>query len=492
MEAFNHDKYIKMQSEKILERINNSGEKLYLEFGGKLFDDHNAKRVLPGFKYNAKIKLLQTLKEKTEIIIGISAKAIEKNVIRGDYGIPYTKDVLRLIDEFNNLDLKVSGVVITQYKNQSSALEFKTKLENYGIKTYIHKYIEGYPENVELLLSDNGYGANDYIETTRPLVVVTAPGPGSGKLAICMSQLYHEHKNGVASEYAKFETFPVWNLPLKHPVNISYEAATANIGDVNMIDPFHLEAYGDIAINYNRDIESFPIVKNMLQKITGKNKYKSPTDMGVNMVGYCIEDDEKVKEAAKQEVVFRYYQSLCDKKKGITTEKTVTRVKLLMNELNITPEYREVVKYALEKSKEKNEPAVAIKLHNGAIITGRRTNIMTAAASVVLNSIKALADIPDNLLLISEDILKPIQKLKKQLKNNEKLLLDTNEVLLALSMCAVTDKTAKSALDKLKELKDVKAHSTYMFADSEESIYRDLKIQITSEPNLISDKLYIQ
>jgi len=492
MLGFDNEKYIKMQSEKILERINNSGNKLYLEFGGKLFDDHHAERVLPGFEYDAKVKLLQELKEKSEIIICISAKAIERNTIRADHGITYSKDVLRLIDEFKDLGLQVSGVVITQYQNQKTALDFKNRLQTNGIKTYIHYYIEGYPTEPEHLLSESGYGINEYIETSKPLVVMTAPGPGSGKLAVCMSQLYHEHKEGIKSQYAKFETFPVWNLPLKHPVNIAYEAATANLGDVNMIDPFHLEEYNKIAVNYNRDVEVFPIIKNILEEITGKDTYKSPTDMGVNMVGFCIENEKIVCEAAKQEIIRRYYHALCDQKKGLGNEKIVNRIKLLMKELDISTSDRDVVGYAIEKSEESNCPGTAIKLHSGKIITGRTTDIMTAGASVILNSIKHLAGMSDNILLISENILKPIQDLRRKLSKDDKILLDTNDVLLALSVCAVTNPMADIALSKIKELQDVQAHSTYIFRDGEIESYRNLRISITHEPNLLSDKLFIQ
>ena len=492
MVAFNCEKYLKLQSEKILERINNSGDRLYLEFGGKLFDDHNAARVLPGFEYNAKIKLLQTLKDISEIIICINATDIEKNKIRADYGITYGMDVLRIIDKFSNIGLKVSGVVVTQYQNQAASDVFVNKLKAFGIKTYTHSYIEGYPNDMDLLLSDSGYGANEYVETEKPLVVITAPGPGSGKLATCMSQLYHEHKKGTKSQYAKFETFPVWNLPLKHPVNVAYEAATVDLDDVNMIDPFHLEKYEKVAVNYNRDIEVFPVVRNILQKITGNNTYNSPTDMGVNMVGFCLEDEEKACFAAKQEVIRRYYHTLCDYKKGIANQKMVDKIKLLMNDLDISLADRNVVEPALKKSEEKKALAVSIRLNSGEIITGRTTDIMTAGASCVLNAVKCLAGLDDKILLISENILKPIQSLKVILQEEEKVLLDVKDVLLALSVCAVTNPTASMALEKLKELNSTEAHSTYMFTDSEEETYRNLKICLTSEPNFMYNKLYIQ
>ncbi|MCL2354518.1 MAG: DUF1846 domain-containing protein [Oscillospiraceae bacterium] len=479
-----------MQSEKILERIANSGNKLYLEFGGKLFDDHHARRVLPGFKYDAKIQLLQTLKDQSEIILCISTKDIEKNKIRADHGITYSKDILRLIDEFRDLKLNINSVVITQYNKEPESEVFKKVLENAGIDVYLHSYIEGYGTDVDLLISDSGYGMNEYVKTTKPLVVVTAPGPGSGKLATCLSQLYHDYKEGVVSGYAKFETFPVWDLPLKHPLNIAYEAATADLADIIMIDPFHMEAYNTPAVNYNRDIEAFPILRDILKKITGKDIYKSPTDMGVNTIGACIEDDNVIREASKQEVIRRYYKAVCDNKKGLVSEQIVERLKLLMSNLQITPLDRDVVTPALEKSNQSGKPSVSIKLHSGEIVTGRDTDIITAGASGVLNSIKHIANLDDSILLIAENILKPIQNLKKMLFNDEKVLLDTNDVLLALSVCAATDEVAELALSKLKDLQNVQAHSTYMFTNGEEGMYRYLKICITSEPNLKTNRLY--
>jgi len=492
MVAFNSEKYLELQSEKILERINNSGDRLYLEFGGKLFDDYNASRVLDGFKYDAKVKLLEKLKDKLEIIICISACDIEKNKIRADYGITYGLDVFRMIDKFKELQLSVNSVVVTQYQNQFSADVFINKLKAFGIKAYTHSYIEGYPSDIDLLLSDKGYGANKYVKTEKPLIVVTGPGPGSGKLATCMSQIYHEHKKQIKSQYAKFETFPVWNLPLKHPVNVAYEAATLDLNDVNIIDPFHLETYGEIAVNYNRDVEVFTVVKTILQKITGNNTYNSPTDMGVNMVGFCIDNDEGICYSAKQEIIRRYYNTICDHKKGIANEAMVTKAKLLMSQLEILPTDRKVVTPAIEKSKKANTPSVAIELNNGDIITGKTTKIMTAGATVVLNAIKHLAGIDDKILLISENVLKPIQDLKKMLLEDEEILLDAEDILPALSVCAVTNPTAGMALEKLKELRGVEAHSTYMMTEGEEAIYRSLKICITSEPNLMYNKLYVQ
>jgi len=378
MEGFNTAKYLELQSEKILERIDKFGNKLYLEFGGKLFDDYHAERVLPGFRYDSKIQLLQTLKDQSEIIICISTNDIEKNKIRADHGITYSKDILRLIDEFRGLELNINSVVITKYNKEPEAIIFKKVLENAGIKVYMHSYIKDYGTDIDLLISDLGYGANEYVETTKPLVVLTAPGAGSGKLATCMSQVYHDYKRGIISGYAKFETFPVWNLPLKHPVNVAYEAATADLADVNMIDPYHMEAYNVSSVSYNRDIESFPILRDILRKITGNDIYKSPTDMGVNMVGFCIEDDSIVSEAAKQEVLRRYYKALSDNKKGIMSEEVVKILQMLMNDLAITPLDRIPVEAALTKSKTNSCPAASIRLHTGEIITGRNTDIMTA------------------------------------------------------------------------------------------------------------------
>lgn len=482
MTGFDCEKYLKLQSEKIKERIANSGDKLYLEFGGKLFDDYHAARTLPGFEYDAKIQLLQALKENMEIILCICAKEIEKNKIRADYGITYSKDVIRLIDEIKKRNLNINSVVITQYQNQSSVDIFCEKLKSLGIKTYKHLFIDGYPTDIEKILSEKGYGANEYVKTEKPLIVVTSPGPGGGKLATCMSQLYHEYKLGNNAQYSKFETFPVWNLPLKHPVNIAYEAATADLEDVNMIDPFYLEKYNEIAVNYNRDIEMFPLIRNILEKITGKTIYYSPTDMGVNVVGFCISDNTIVEEAAKQEVIRRYYKSLCDNKKGMCSEKVVKRIELLMKDLNIELQDRVVVAPALKKSEETNSPAVAIKLHDGKIITGRATDIMTGAASVILNAVKYLSGFKDEILLISESILSPIQDLKRNILNRSETLLDINDVLTALSVCAITNPMASIALSKLKELKETQAHSTYILSDTEEKIYRHLKINITEEP----------
>ena len=492
MEAFNREKYLKLQNEKILERIKKSEGKLYLEFGGKLFDDYHAERVLPGFIHNTKIELLQTLKDKMELIICINAADIHKDKIRADYDISYSTDVLRLIDEFTNLELKVNSIVITQYKNGLNIENFKHKLEEHEIKTYVYDYIEGYTEDISNLLSDNGYGKNSFIETTKPLVVVTGPGAGSGKLATCMSQLYNEYKYGNKAQYAKFETFPVWNLSVKHPVNIAYEAATADLEDINMIDPFHLEAYNEVAVNYNRDIEMFPMVRNIMQKISGNLLYNSPTDMGVNAIGFCIENDEVVQNCAKQEIIRRYYRAICNLKQGKGTKKTVERLELLMNELGLVPEDRRVVLPAIQRSKETSSLSVAIELKSKEIITGKTTSIMTAGASVILNAIKFIAGLNDKILLISENILKPILELKLGLSGNKEYLLDINDVLIALSVCAVTNPTVELALSKLQELNGCDAHSTYMFSEAEEKVYRNLKIELTEEPNFNSNKLWIR
>lgn len=487
--GFDNEKYLKIQSEKILERIKKFNNKLYLEFGGKIFDDLHASRVLPGFKPDSKIQLLKTLKDDLEIIFCISAKDIEQHKIRADHGITYDMDLLRIIDKLRELDLTVSSVVITQFTGQASADTFRKKLERLNIKTYIHTYTKGYPTDVDVIVSDEGYGANPYIETTKPLVVVAAPGPGSGKLATCLSQLYHEYKRDVKAGYAKFETFPVWNLPLKHPVNIAYEAATADLKDVNMIDSFHLDEYNITSVNYNRDLEVFPVLKNILYKITGEYIYKSPTDMGVNMIGYCITDDEIVKKAANQEIIRRYYHSLCDYKKGLIDLDISQRIKILMDELNITTDDRRVVTPALNKSKEKGCHIIAIELDDGTIITGKSSNIMSCSSSMIINSIKHLAKIDDGIHLISPVILEPILKLKKEVYENDEVL-NLNDVLIALSICAATNPVVEKALAKIKELKYLDAHSTCILPNNDLNILRKLKINVTSEPEYSSNELY--
>ena len=489
--GFDNSAYMKKQTEQILKRVDQWGHKLYLEFGGKIFDDYHAARVLPGFEANGKILLLEKLKEKTEIIICINAADIEKNKIRADLGITYDMDCLRLIDNIRRLGLYVSSVVISQYKDQPSADVFRNKLELRGEKVYIHKPIIGYPMNVNLIVSDDGYGSNQYIETKKPLVVVTAPGPGSGKMATCLSQIYHEHKRGVNAGYAKFETFPVWNLPLNHPVNLAYEAATADLNDVNVIDYFHLERYGKTAVNYNRDIEAFPLVKNILAKIMETDEvYHSPTDMGVNMAGYCITDDDVVSEAAKQEVVRRYFETWCSYKEGRLNISAVEKLELIMKQLEISPEYGLAVRPAIEKSELSKCPAMALISHEGHVITGRTTNVLTAASSLVLNCVKKLAGIPDDIHLISPAVLEPMLMLKEKILYDKNPLLSLEEVLNALSICAATDPSAEKCLLKLHDLKDCRAHSSHMISQSDENALKKLGINITCTPEFSSDDLY--
>jgi len=489
--GFDNSSYMEKQTEQILKRVEQFNHKLYLEFGGKLFDDYHAARVLPGFNVNGKILLLEKLKEKTEIIICIKAADIERNKIRADLGITYDMDVLRLIDNVRKMGLYISSIVITQYKDQVAADMFKNKLELRGEKVYLHKPIIGYPTNIELIVSDKGYGSNPYIETTKPLVVVTAPGPGSGKMATCLSQIYHEHKRNIKAGYAKFETFPVWNLPLNHPVNLAYEAATADLNDVNAIDPFHLETYGKTAVNYNRDIEIFPIVKNILTKIIGTDKvYNSPTDMGVNMAGYCITDDELVREAAKQEIVRRYFRTSCYYKEGRLRIGAVEKLEIIMKQLGITPEYGLAVRPALEKSRQNKCPAMALILNDGSVITGRTTNILDAASSLVLNCIKKLAGIPDDIHLISPTVLEPMMMLKEKILRDKNPLLNLEEVLNALSICAATDPSAAKGLSKLQNLRDCEAHSSHMISGADEGVLKKLGVNVTCTPEFPSDDLY--
>lgn len=489
--GFDNDLYIKKQTEHIKERIKQFGNKLYLEFGGKLFDDFHAARVLPGFDVNGKIRLLREFRDSAEVVFCINANDIEKSKIRADIGVTYDQDLFRLIDSMRDLGLYINSVVVTQYKGQQSADVFRNKLQMRGVKTYLHYPIAGYPANVDLIVSKDGYGKNEYIETTRPLVVVTAPGPCSGKLATCLSQLYHEYSRGNQAGYAKFETFPIWNIPLKHPVNLAYEAATADLQDVNMIDPFHLEAYSKLAINYNRDVEVFPVVKTIVQKITGGDVYMSPTDMGVNMVGYCITDDEVVKEAARQEIIRRYYRTWCDYKLGRINEQAVEKVELIMNQLDLKKDDRVVVGPALEKAKEKGTSVISIEMQDKKIITGKTSNLMTAAASSVINSIKYLAHLSDELLLLSPIVLEPILKLKKEILGYRDGILDLEEVLIALSICAPTNPMAHEALSNIYKLKGCEAHSSIMVNSSDEIAFKKLGINLTCEPNFPSKDLYI-
>ena len=488
--GFDNEKYLKMQSEHIRQRIEAFGDKLYLEFGGKLFDDYHASRVLPGFAPDSKLRMLLQLADQSEIIIAISAADIEKNKVRQDLGITYDVDVLRLIQSFQDKGLYVGSVVITQYSGQASADQFKSKLEHMGIRVYRHYSIEGYPSNVSLIVSDEGYGKNDYIETTRPLVIVTAPGPGSGKMATCLSQLYHENKRGIKAGYAKFETFPIWNLSLKHPVNLAYEAATADLNDVNMIDPFHLEAYGKTAVNYNRDVDIFPVLNAIFEGIYGESPYKSPTDMGVNMAGMCIVDDEVCQEASCQEIIRRYYQSLnrLAREEGASDE--VYKIELLMKQAKITPEMRPVVTPCLERAKKLSAPAAAMELSDGAIVTGKTSNLLGASAAVLLNAIKVLGDIPHDQHLIAPSAIEPIQTLKTCYLGGHNPRLHTDEVLIALSMSAATDPVAKKALDQLPKLRGCQVHTSVMLSDVDIKVFQKLGVELTSEPVYEHKKLY--
>ena len=486
--GFDNEKYLQMQSEHIRERISKFDNKLYLEFGGKLFDDYHASRVLPGFAPDSKLKLLMQLSDQAEIVIVISAGDIEKNKVRGDLGITYDTDVLRLMDSFKEQGLYVGSVVITQYSGQPSANAFKSRLEKLKIKVYTHYNIEGYPSNIPLIVSDEGYGKNDYIETTRPLVIITAPGPGSGKMATCLSQLYHEHKRGIHAGYAKFETFPIWNIPLKHPVNLAYEAATADLNDVNMIDPFHLEAYGETTVNYNRDVEIFPVLDAIFERIYGKNPYKSPTDMGVNMAGNCICDDEVCREASNQEIIRRYYSALKGLAQGTSEEDEVYKIKLLMNQAHITIAKRKVVDAALKRAKETGAPATALELEDGTIITGKTTPLLGASAAMLLNALKTLAGLDDALHLISPTVIEPIQKLKIECLGSKNPRLHTDEILIALSICAATDKNAQLALEQIPNLRGCQAHSSVMLSSVDIKQFKNLNIQLTSEANFDKKK----
>lgn len=497
--GFNADKYLEEQSAYILERVNHY-DKLYLEFGGKLVDDKHASRVLPGFMEDAKVKLLQKLKDQAEIVMCVYAGDIERNKIRGDYGITYDMDILRLIDELRAYDLSVNSVVITRYSGQPATKVFIKKLEMRDIKVYTYQEIDEYPVNVDKIVSDEGFGINPYVETTKPIVVVTAPGPGSGKLATCLTQLYHESKMGRIAGYSKFETFPVWNVPLKHPLNIAYEAATVDLKDVNMIDYFHYDYYHEMAVNYNRDLETFPVIKRIIERITGEESiFKSPTDMGVNRVGFGITDDEVVKEASLQEIIRRYFHTLCDFKKGLLDEDAVTGIKLIMEEVNLKPEDRKVVipahEYGDKLTLENNGeivPVIAIELPNGKILTGKKSDLMASSAAMLLNAIKELAGIGDDIPLLSPVILNTIQELKEKELHSQITALSVNEVLIALSISAVTNPTAQVAFDKLNELKDTEAHSTVMLNKDDEQTLKKLGIEVTCAPVYPSDNLFYQ
>lgn len=488
--GFDNDKYLKMQSEHILERVDSFGGKLYLEFGGKLFDDYHASRVLPGFQPDSKLKMLLKIKDKAEIVIAICADDIEKNKKRGDLGITYDLDVMRLIDTFRGFGLYVGSVVLTRSRGQRSAEVFKSKLESMGVKVYRHYPIENYPSDVSLIVSDEGFGKNDYINTTRPVVVVTAPGPGSGKMATCLSQLYHEHKRGVNAGYAKFETFPIWNIPLKHPVNLAYEAATADLSDVNMIDPFHLQAYGETTVNYNRDIEIFPVLSTMFEKIYGESRYKSPTDMGVNMAGNCIVDDAVCCEASTQEIIRRWYTAKCGLKKGTSEISEVQKLNVLMNELSITNNDRPCVLPAIVIEAETGDPACAILLSDGHVCSGKTKALMGASCAAMLNALKYLAGIDDSTELISANIIEPIQRLKTEHLGSSNHLLHLDQILIALSICAVTNPTAALALEQLDKLRGAQAHSTVILSNEDEATFRKLGIDVTCEPKYETEKLY--
>ena len=488
--GFDNQKYLKMQSEHIKERIDKFGDKLYLEFGGKLFDDYHAARVLPGFEPDAKLKMLMQLSSQAELVIVISAKDIEKHKIRSDIGITYDLDVLRLIQSFRSKELYVGSVVITHYEAQKSADKFKAKLESLGIKVYRHYIIDGYPSNVELILSEEGYGKNDYIKTERPLVIVTAPGPGSGKMATCLSQLYHEHKRGIKAGYAKFETFPIWNLALKHPVNIAYEAATADLNDVNMIDPFHLEAYNTTAVNYNRDVEIFPVLTSIFEGIFGECPYKSPTDMGVNMAGNCIFDDEVCKEASLQEIIRRYYSSLNRLVKEECKPEELYKIELLMKQAKISTEARKVVSAALLKAETSEGPAAAMELADGRLITGKTSDLLGASAALILNATKALAGIDKEVHLISPTVIEPVQTLKTRYLGSTNPRLHTDEILIALSMSAALNERAKLALDQLPKLRGCQVHTSVMLSDVDIKVFKKLGIQLTSEPRYEYKRLY--
>jgi len=488
--GFDHDKYTAMQSEHILNRIAKFGGKLYLELGGKLFDDTHASRVLPGFRPDSKISMLLNLKDQAELVIVINADDIEKNKIRGDLGITYDTEVLRLIDAFRSIGMYVGSVVLTRWRDQHAAVLFKQRLESLGISVFRHFDIEGYPYNVKHIVSDEGFGKNEYVETSRPLVLVTAPGPGSGKMAVCLSQLYQEHQRGVQAGYAKFETFPIWNLSLKHPVNVAYEAATVDLDDHNMIDPFHLEAYGETTVNYNRDIEIFPVLNAVFEQIYGSSPYASPTDMGVNMVGNCIIDDDVCRQAAHQEIIRRYYAARCNLRKGQGEQGEVDKLELLLQKSGITDENRPVLAAARARAEETGEPASAMQLPDGRIITGKTTKLLGPSAALLLNVLKALGGIDKGTHLISPNVIEPIQTLKCDYLGNHNPRLHTDEVLLALSICAATDEKAATAMKQLPLLKGCEAHSTVILGQVDNNVFKRLGVNLTCDPRYQTHKLY--
>jgi len=483
--GFDNEKYLKMQSEHIKERINHFDNKLYLEFGGKLFDDFHAARVLPGFAADSKLQMLMQLADQAEIVMVVSCDDIEKNKIREDLGITYDNDVIRLVDAFRSRDLYVGSVVLTKYEEQHSVIHFQKRLEQLGLKVYHHYLIPGYPTNIPYIVSENGYGKNDYIETTRPLVVVTAPGPGSGKMGTCLSQLYHEHLRGIHAGYAKFETFPVWNLSLDHPVNLAYEAATADLNDVNMIDPYHLKTYGVTTVNYNRDVEIFPVLNAMFMKIFGKSPYASPTDMGVNMAGNCIIDDEACREASRQEIIRRYYQALAGIVDGTRSPEEKSKIELIMSKAEVSPESRPTVKAALDRARDTGAPAVAIELNDGQIITGKTGNLLGSSSAALLNALKVLAGIPHKQMIISPNAIAPIQKLKTQFLGSKNPRLHTDEVLIALSATAADNEVAALALAQLPKLKGCQVHSSVMLSSVDKKTFKKLDCYVTCEPKRV-------
>ena len=489
-QGFDNEKYVKLQSQNIRDRIAKFGGKLYLEFGGKLFDDYHASRVLPGFKPDSKVRMLLEMKDEAEIGIAISADDIERSKRRGDLGITYDEDTLRLIDAFRGIGLYVGSVVITHYRGQAIADKFMTRLSALGIKTYKHYIIPDYPSNIPLIVSDEGFGRNEYIETERSLVVITAPGPGSGKMATCLSQLYHEHKRGIAAGYAKFETFPIWNLPLKHPVNLAYEAATADLDDVNMIDPFHLEAYGVTTVNYNRDVEIYPVLAAMFRQIYGETPYKSPTDMGVNMAGFCLFDDEACCEASRQEIIRRYYAAAVSVRQGLSDQSEVRKIELIMNSMGIGPQDRPVVAAALQRAEETGAPAMALELPDGSIVTGKTSSLLGAASACLLNALKKLAGIDKKLLLIAPGVIQPIQHLKVEHLGNHNPRLHTDELLIALSICAVTNPMAAYAIDQLDKLRGCEAHSSVILSHVDEELFKKIGVNLSFEPKYQAKKLF--
>lgn len=489
-QGFNNDQYLRMQSEHIRERIAAFGGKLYLEFGGKLFDDHHASRVLPGFQPDSKIRMLRELKDEAEIVLVINAGDIEKNKVRGDLGITYDMDVLRLIDAFRGYGLYVGSVVLTRFDGQESAVAYQKKLEGLGIRVYRHYPIAGYPGNVPLIISEDGFGRNEYIETNRSLVVVTAPGPGSGKMAVCLSQLYQENLHGVQAGYAKFETFPIWNLPLSHPVNLAYEAATADLNDVNMIDPYHLEAYGKTAVNYNRDVEVFPVLKAMFQRICGESPYQSPTDMGVNMAGYCIENDENCCHASRMEIIRRYYTALCDLRKGNGNPSILEKLELLMEKAEVSAQDRPVIAAAKQTAALTSAPAAAIELPDGSIVTGKTSPLLGAVSAMLLNALKLLGGIEDSVKLMSPEIIEPIQHLKTEHLGNHNPRLHLDEMLIALTICATTDPNAEHAMEQLTKLRGCEVHSSVILSEVDESTFRKLGLHVTCEPQYQTKKLF--